>query len=74
MVVGTRRRPRVIEARTTAAEVVHPFRAHTGTILLAGLLGVGYEDCEDANDDLKGERHDDQRDDRRVESAMIIVT
>ena len=35
---------------------------------------MGYEDCEDTNDDLKGERHDDQRDDRRVESAMIIVT
>ena len=74
MVVGTRRRPRVIEARTTATEVVHLFRAHASTILLVGLLSVGYEDCEDANDDLKGKRHDDQCDDRRVESAMIIVT
>ena len=74
MIVGTRRRPCVIEARTTATEVVDPFRAYAGTILLVGLLGVGYEYCEDANDDLKGERHDDQRDGRRVEPAMIIIT
>ena len=59
---------------TTVAEGGCPFRAHIAVITLVVLLGVGYEQGDDSNDDLKGERHDDQRDDGHVESAIISST
>ena len=59
---------------TTFAEGGGPFRAHVAVVTLVVLLGVGYEQGEDSNDDLKGKGYDDQRDDGHVESAIISIT
>ena len=60
-------------ATTTLAEGRGPFRAHVAVVTLVVTLGVGYVQGEDTNDDLNGKSEDDQRDDRHVESAMIII-
>ena len=61
-------------ATATLAEGGCPFRAHVTVVTLVVVLGVGHVQGEDTNDDLKSEGEDDQRDDRHVEPAMIIIT